>query len=241
MNDKNLPQARWTVRRGKGRRFEAHKGDAKIPLRGIRRQIERNHFPYHLVKRRIPPWIQQERMLWNGSRLLGLKDGRLFDREVENAVRHDCEHVVFGHLKELDLFPIAAKILATNAELNQTEEASCAEIDLVAFNRTTGCFACVEIKRTAKCMQRLEKEEQRSPRCRRTKRKRHFLDMARLQAQLGALFLENTYDLEKVEPYLLILSKDRNSDIVDDVNLFKLDTIDKIDVKWVLGYDDKDK
>jgi len=174
---------------------------------------------------------------------VGLKAGRTFDKEVENAVLYyRCEHVIFAQLEKRNLLPIAVKVLVTNAESNNKtqDEASCAEIDVVAFNRETGSFACVEIKRTTKYMHHLEKEEKRSPRCRKTKRKRHFLDMARLQAQLGAMFLKNTYDLEDVEAYLFVLSKNQDTDLVDDVNLFKLSLVDKIDVNWVLGYDEKE-
>ena len=238
-----MPPASWIVRRGPARRFVALKENRTIPLCGIRRQIERNHYPYHLVKRNKPHWIRNEVHGWGkNSRLLGLKAGQMLDKEVENAVRNDSEHVILTHLEKRNLFPIAVKVLATNAEIAEdTQEASCAEIDMVAFNRETGRFACVEIKRTTKSMQSLEKEEKRSPRCRRTKRKRHFMDMARLQAQLGAMFLKNTYDLEDVEAYLFVVSKNRDTDIVDDINLFQLKLVDEMNVNWIAGYDEQRK
>ena len=237
MDGTNLPPCSWLVRRGKGRRFLAHKENVTVDLQGIRRQIERNHFPYHIVKQQRPPWIRRYPI--PGSRMAGLEGGRLFDREVENALHYDRDHFIFAHLAKHDLFPVAAKVLVTNAETEGKTKASCAEIDLVAFNRRTGYFACVEMKRTTKCMSDLLKEEERSPRCRRTKRKRHFLDMARLQAQLCAIFLQNTYNLQTVESYLLVLSSNADKSAVENVDVLKLELVDRLNVDWIVGYDEK--
>ena len=88
-------------------------------------------------------------------------------------------------------------------------------------------------------MSDLLKEEERSPRCRRTKRKRHFLDMARLQAQLCAIFLQNTYNLQTVEPYLLVLSSNADKSAVENVDVLKLELVDRLNVDWIVGYDEK--
>ena len=234
----SLPPCSWIVRRNKARRFIATKNDVTIPLQGIRRQIERNHFPYHIVKRHIPYWISKKRCN-ERSRMAGLEEGRFFDKEVEDAIRrHKYDHFIFTHLEKYNMYPIAVKVLATNAELNsRCQQASCAEIDVVAFNRATGSFAVVEVKKTSKCMHELLEEEERSPRCRKTKRKRHFLDMARLQAQIGAICLKNTYDLQNVECYLFVVSKSNATNSVNDANLFKLELVDQQDVKWIVGYE----
>ena len=238
----NLPPAQWKVCRGRNRRFVAQNQNRTIPLRGIRKQIETNHFPYHIAYRTRPFWTKDQMRQSNGSSRLGLKCGQLFDKEVENVIRcNDSDHPIFSCLDKHYLHPIDVKLMVTNAGPDKAE-ASCAEIDLVTFNRSTECFACVEIKRTTKTMHQLEKEERQSPRCRKTNRKRHFLDMARMQAQLGAMFLKHTYQLDKVEAYLFVLSKNEDTGIVDTYNVLKLKEIEKVvDVKWILGYDDENK
>ena len=233
----NLPSAEWKVCRGRNRRFVAQNQNRAIPLLGIRKQIETNHFPYHIVYR-TRQFGTKDRIR---PSLSGLKCGQLFDKEVENAIRcNDSNHPIFSWLDKYNLHPIAVKLMVTNAEPNNAE-ASCAEIDLVTFNRSTRCFACVEIKRTTKTMQQLEKEERKSPRCRKTNRRRHFLDMARMQAQLGAMFLKHTYKLDRVEAYLFVMSKHVDTGIEDEYNVLKLNDIKKLDFKWILGYNDENK
>lgn len=237
----NLPPARWKICRGRRRRFVAKNQNITIPLRGIRKQIETNHFPYHIAYRMRPFWTKRQTRRSNGSSQLGLKHGQLFDKEVENAIRcNDCNHPMFACLDRCHLHPVDVKLMVTNAEPEKAE-ASCAEIDLVTFNRSTKCFACVEVKRTTKTMHQLEKEEIRSPKCRKTNRKRHFLDMARMQAQLGAMFLKRTYQLDKVEAYLFVISKNVDTGIVNEYNVLKLNDVEKLDFKWILGYNDENK
>ena len=63
--------------------------------------------------------------------------------------------------------------------------------------------------------------------------------MARLQAQLCAIFLQNTYNLQTVEPYLLVLSSNADKSAVENVDVLKLELVDRLNVDWIVGYDEK--
>lgn len=234
-----LPLPFWTVHRGKGRRFVAQRQNECIFLRGIRNQIEKHHFPYHIVKKRKLRWIKRK-PAQRGSKLRGLKEGQKYDRNVERAICNGDDHPILTYFESQNLSPVAVKVFCTNANNNVRKEASCAEIDVVAWNRESECFACVEIKTSTKNVTQLEKEDVEAPVCRKTKRKRSFLDMARLQAQLGASFLQNTYGLDKTEAYLFLISNNDATNSVDKVNVFELENISEDKTKWIIGYDESE-
>ncbi len=195
-----LPDRRVVLKRAKGR-YVALFGARRVELRGVQSQIAKKHFPYHIVGR-----LRRQSFLSTSSKRFGLVEGQKYDRAVELAFKTNSSHPLLEALKEKRLIPVATKVMSTNAVEGSGERvASCAEIDLVAYNLDTRRFACVEIKRSTKPLTRLRQEHDESPRCRLTGRKRSFLDMARMQAQLGAAFFDGTfYTGGDSEPVLIL-------------------------------------
>jgi hypothetical protein len=151
------------------------------------------------------------------------------------VVKTGGAHPVCAALRENGLKPVTAKVWVTNAGYNvKSTEASCAEIDLVAYDIRNDVYACVEIKRTGKTMRTVLDEHDEAPRCRKTGRKRSFFDKARMQCQLGSIFFGQTYDLPKVEAFLAVITTAKDGK--ENVNLFSLKEIPPSGFEWIRGF-----
>ena len=152
--------------------------------------------------------------------------GRAMDAQVCAMKNPDVNRT----LEELDLEFVRAQCPVTNYR-NDCVDASVAVVDLVMRERSTGRPVVVEFKNTSLTMKQLTTERYIAHRRRRTGFKPCLLDRAKIQAQLGALFLANTYTLEKRPAAAVIvrcLAGSIYSEWFTDVN--------ETDFGWIKGY-----
>lgn len=215
--------------------YAGFEGGRQIPLRGITKQINTFHIPYHLkrTKKYYRYEVRKFKTCTTRSKfdsMTALRKGVSFDKNLERLLLRNAtmkrdavcvlsetennhadddgssgEQEALSYLRDQGVDVFAWKVRATNADENG-DVASFCEIDLVGRDTVENRLLVCELKYTGKQINALQLENKSAPVNRLTKFRRSFLDKTRIQAILCALFLGHTWKVDNVSPSILICS-----------------------------------
>lgn len=203
---------------GVGRSYRAYGKN----LTAIKKQIDSFMFYNKAWK------IRRARII--GSAALSSEKALRVGRAMDVAVSAMKDEEVNRTLEDLNLTFVSAQQAFTNAT-EGGPDASVAIADLITMERSTRRPVVVEFKFTSLTMPQLVRERECAPRKSKTAFRPCLLDKAKIQAQLGALFMANTFSLP-TRPAALVIFKCFGGSVYHEW----VEECKEEDFWWIKGY-----
>ena len=218
----------------------------KYKLKGVSKQIDKFHKPrtYYITKSKLREWQRKKAWRFTPSTVTpqtALVLGKRVDKGIADVLNRNATHYIpvvysiLAAIKTRGYLPLVSQLPVTN--FTRTEAASVALIDIVAYNMIDKRYTVIELKTTSKHYDDIMNEHERARINVTTGYKKSFYSKAMLQAQIGALMLTNTYNIDNadVDAVVVFHSFRDSSTHVNHVGLMHYGE----SFPWILGYKNK--